>query len=125
MTYVTRSARKFMGAAALVLACLSVAAVQPQLAHASCGGWISTGHWFGCGEGGEWSLVAGGINSGGGNHADCVDLFGISGGKEYFPFGWECGHNTIYEEFPTGHGILYPAFYNSGSAEVNAFVEGI
>ena len=127
MTYVTRSGRKLMAAAALVLACLSVATVQPQLAHAGsgCSGWISPGHWFGCGEGGEWSILGPGINAGGGNHHDCANLFKYSGGKYEWPFEWRCSSGTFYPEFPTGHGVLYPAFYNNGSAEVNGWIVGI
>jgi len=127
MTYVTRYSRRVTAAAALVLACLSVAAVQPQLAHAGsgCSGWVKPGHWFGCNEEGEWTLLGGGINAGGGNHQDCVNLFKYSGGTYTWPFEWRCGKGTIYGEFPGGHGILFPAFYNNGSAEVNGYVIGI
>jgi hypothetical protein len=117
-----------MAAAALVLACLSVAAVKPQLAHAGsgCGTWVKVGQWFGCGaEQGEWTLIAGGIAAGGGNHHDCVDQFGISGGKDYWPYEWRCGTGSIYGEFPKGGGALIPAFYNTGSAEVDGYVNGI
>jgi hypothetical protein len=126
MAYVTSFGRRFMAAAALVLACLSVAAVQPQLAHASgCSNWVKPGQWFGCGEGGEWSILGVAINAGGGNHHDCANLYAYSGGKYTWPFEWRCSSGTFYPEFPTGHGLLYPAFDNDGSAEVNGFVEGI
>jgi hypothetical protein len=123
--YVARSGRKLTVFAALALACLSVAAVKPQLAHAQgCSGWISPSHWFGCAEEGEYTILAVGINAGGGNHHDCGNVFKYSGGTYTWPFEWRCSSGTFYPEFPGGHGLLHPAFYNDGSAEVNGFVIG-
>jgi hypothetical protein len=126
MTYVTQSGRRLMVAAALILACLSVAAVRPQLAHAvnggSCSGWISPGHWFGCAEEGAGSLLAVGINAGGGNHHDCGNEFTISGGTYIWPFEWRCSSGDFYAEFPGYGEPLHAAFYNTGSAEVNGYV---
>jgi hypothetical protein len=105
------------------MACLALAATQPQQAHAEpgCSNWVKSGQWFGCGYEGEWGTLQGGINAGGGNHNLCVAPFRKGSNGYEWPDGWACGNTTVYyEHFALFRG--FESFYNDGSAEVNGYV---
>jgi hypothetical protein len=119
-----RSVKLLFAAAVMTLACLAIAMAHPYMAHAEeCGGNLPSSDWTSCGIKEENTVVWGGINSGGGNHDDCVAAMTYNGGKYEWPWGWHCGTGSNYSEWPAGV-LDFPSFYNDSGTEYNMWLQG-